>query len=338
MGKYVEQKFAVGIGIEVAAITLAHFTGQLMRVGQIAVVREGDAVGAVDEKRLGFRILVGPGGRVAHMPQAGGTPQVVHVPGAESLAHEPTRPALAAHTVVIGHDAGRVLTPVLKHDQGIVDLRRGRAVTHQSDYPAHQRPPNAARSRLRASLTGSRKGRLIDPCTQVSGATCVHKSRSPPAISQPLAAPNNTPKARFAEAKGLFSTARETMPARVVPITSTTMRMPSRAVQRATDSATDGPRKIAPASGLSASQTAIFAGQSDSSVDTRRSPKAGAEVQGSGQKTAFHSEPAGGNKYDQYDPVEQGHGDEFSQSDTKPPLRPSRANSATAARASSLDT
>ena len=135
--KHVQQEFAVGICVEIAAIAETHFAGQLAGVGEIAVVGQGDSVGAIDKKRLGLGIPMGACRGITHMPEAGGTLQVLHMASSKGLAHQSPRAARAAYSLVIGHDARRVLAAVLEHDQGVVDVRRRRALPHQADNPAH---------------------------------------------------------------------------------------------------------------------------------------------------------------------------------------------------------
>ena len=54
MGKYVKQHFRIGIGVDVAQVRFVNLLGQLFNVGQVAVMRQGNAVWRVDIKRLGF--------------------------------------------------------------------------------------------------------------------------------------------------------------------------------------------------------------------------------------------------------------------------------------------
>ena len=55
MGEHVEQHFRIGIGVDVAQIGSEQVAAQLIGVGQVAVVRQGDAVGTVYIERLGLR-------------------------------------------------------------------------------------------------------------------------------------------------------------------------------------------------------------------------------------------------------------------------------------------
>ena len=64
-----------------------HF-GQLARIGQIAVVRQADAVGRIDVERLRFGGAVAAGGRITHVADADVAPELEHVLLLEHIAHQ----------------------------------------------------------------------------------------------------------------------------------------------------------------------------------------------------------------------------------------------------------
>ena len=66
---------------------------------------------------------------VARQPQ--------HVLTLEHVLHQAVILALTQSAVVVGHDARRILTAVLKHDQRIVDGLIDRFITDYSDDAAH---------------------------------------------------------------------------------------------------------------------------------------------------------------------------------------------------------
>ena len=61
----VEHDLAVGGGVEVTAVVLTDVFDDLLHVGEVAVVGEDDAVGAVDVEGLGFGYGGATGGGVA---------------------------------------------------------------------------------------------------------------------------------------------------------------------------------------------------------------------------------------------------------------------------------
>ena len=86
--QHVEQHFGIGTGVEVAAVfALEHFA-EFARVGQVAVVREADAVWRVHVERLRFGGAVAAGGRVAHVAHADVALELLHVVLLEHVAHQ----------------------------------------------------------------------------------------------------------------------------------------------------------------------------------------------------------------------------------------------------------
>ena len=142
-GKQVQQHFRIAGGIDVVQILLLQFRPQRLRVGEIAVVRQGDAVGRVDIHRLGFREAGGAGRGIAHMADAHPARQPFDVSLLKDLAHQPGRLAQMHLPPGAGHDAGGVLPAVLQHRQGIVNLLIDRALTDHSNNAAHYRASSA---------------------------------------------------------------------------------------------------------------------------------------------------------------------------------------------------
>jgi hypothetical protein len=122
MREHVQQHLAVGVGVDVAQVRLEHLRAQLDRVGQVAVVREADAVGTVHVERLRQCRARAARGGIAHVADAVHSAQALHVLAAEHVAHQAVGLALLEHAVVAGHDARGVLAAVLQHRQRIVEL------------------------------------------------------------------------------------------------------------------------------------------------------------------------------------------------------------------------
>ena len=66
--EHVEQHFGVGAGVDVAPVVADQHFRELGGVGQVAVVREADAVRRVDVERLRLGGGVAAGGRIAQWP------------------------------------------------------------------------------------------------------------------------------------------------------------------------------------------------------------------------------------------------------------------------------
>ena len=115
---------------------LQHFA-QLARIGEIAVVRQADAIGRVHIERLGFRGAVTASRRIANMAHAHVALELLHVVLLEDIAHQPT--ALAHEQLAFGdgRDARRVLATVLQYRQCVIDALIDRAGSDDSGNTAH---------------------------------------------------------------------------------------------------------------------------------------------------------------------------------------------------------
>ncbi|MNN39066.1 hypothetical protein D3C81_1530900 [compost metagenome] len=79
VGEDVEQDFRVGTGVDVAQVGLVDLLGQLFNVGQVAVVRQGDAVWRVDVERLSLGRGRAARSRVTHMADPHVPDQALHM-------------------------------------------------------------------------------------------------------------------------------------------------------------------------------------------------------------------------------------------------------------------
>ena len=148
--EHVEQHFGIRRRVEVAAIFADQHVGELRRVGQVAVVREADAVRRVDVERLRLGRAVATGRRIAHVADADVALQLQHVPLLEHVAHEADVLAQEQLAFVLGHDARGILAAVLQHGQRVIDLLVDRAETDDADDSAHA-------CALRCPLAGVRR-------------------------------------------------------------------------------------------------------------------------------------------------------------------------------------
>ena len=136
-GQHVEQHFGIGAGVEVAAVfALEHFA-ELARVGEIAVVREADAVGRIHVEGLRFGGAVAAGGGITHVADADVALELQHVVLLEDVAHQAL--ALAHEQLAVGDrgDARGVLAAMLQHRQGVIDPLIDSAGSDDSGNAAH---------------------------------------------------------------------------------------------------------------------------------------------------------------------------------------------------------
>ncbi len=88
MGEHVEQHFRIGIGVHMAQVGLVNFLGQLLDVGEVAVVRQRDAVRRVDVERLSLGRRRAARGGVTHMTDAHMPDQTLHMTLMKHIAHQ----------------------------------------------------------------------------------------------------------------------------------------------------------------------------------------------------------------------------------------------------------
>jgi hypothetical protein len=137
VGEYIQQYFGVGVGVQVTQVVLEQLAGQLFGVGQVAVMRQGDAVGRVHVKRLGQGCTGAAGGGIAHVADADTAAQLLHMVLAKHITHQALALALAETTAITGHDTGGVLAPVLEHGERVVNLRRDIGFANDSNQATH---------------------------------------------------------------------------------------------------------------------------------------------------------------------------------------------------------
>ncbi len=137
MGKHVEQHFGIRVGIDVPQVRLVQLLGQLLDIGQVAVVRQGDAVGGVHVERLGLGRGRGAGGGITYMAQPHGADQALHVPLVEHIANQTVFLAQEQPVPVAGHYAGGVLAAMLQDGQSIVERLVDVRLAHYANNATH---------------------------------------------------------------------------------------------------------------------------------------------------------------------------------------------------------
>ena len=144
MREDVQQDLRIGAGVEVAQIIAHEVFLEWPGVGQIAVVRERDAIGRIHIERLGLGRGGAARGGVAHMADAHIALEVQHVAGVKDIAHQPVVFAQIQLAAVTGDHAGGVLAAVLEHGQAVVNGLVDRLPGHDTDYAAHRPAPQPA--------------------------------------------------------------------------------------------------------------------------------------------------------------------------------------------------
>ncbi len=125
--------------------------GNLVGIGEIAVMGERDAVGGVHIKRLCFSRTGRAGGRVAHMTDAVITDQPHHVARMKHIAHHAILLAEIKPAVMGCHNAGGILTAMLQYRQCVIEVLVNRALACNTHNTAHNSPQGCLWSAVSAS-------------------------------------------------------------------------------------------------------------------------------------------------------------------------------------------
>ena len=145
MGECIEENLRIRGGVQLAQVLAEQFLPQGRRIGQVAVMPEGDAERRVDIKGLGFGPGIATGGGVSGVADAHGAFELQHMPGVEHIPHQAVVLAQIHPIAVAGDDAGGVLTPVLDDGQAVVQGLIDRVRAENSDDAAHQPVPPLGR-------------------------------------------------------------------------------------------------------------------------------------------------------------------------------------------------
>jgi hypothetical protein len=137
MSEDVEQDLRIRGGVDMAQILPIEILLQLLGIGQVSVMSQGDSIGGVDVERLRLRRRGATSGRVTHMTDAAVTPQIDHVPGTEHILHQTIALAQMEALSVLGNDARRILPAMLKYQQRVVYGLIYRALPEDSDDTTH---------------------------------------------------------------------------------------------------------------------------------------------------------------------------------------------------------
>ncbi len=137
VGKNIQHDLGVRGGVQVALVVLVDVVDDLADVGQVAVVREDDAVRGVHVEGLGFGDGGAAGGGITDVADAHIAEQTGHVGAVEDVGDEAVFFVEVEAILVTGGDAGRVLSPMLQHGKRVIDDAADRMVSEDADDPAH---------------------------------------------------------------------------------------------------------------------------------------------------------------------------------------------------------
>ena len=133
----VQQHFRVGSGVEMPPVLTNDHLGKLGGIGEIAVVRQTDAIGRIDVEGLCFRSTFASGRRIADVSDARVPFELQHVLLLKYVAHQSTALAHIQFAVSGGGDACGILSAVLQYSQRIVDPLIDCAGSDDADNSTH---------------------------------------------------------------------------------------------------------------------------------------------------------------------------------------------------------
>ena len=162
--EHVEQHLGVRAGIDMAQIGGEQLLLELIGVGQVAVVGQGDAVGRIDIERLGFGLARRTGGRVADMTDAHIALQPLHVTRMEHVPYQPVVLAQQKATFIPGHHAGGILSAVLQDRQRVIDQLIDRFIGHEAYDTAHADLPRLVAPIQGAGFSAGTGAGIVTPC------------------------------------------------------------------------------------------------------------------------------------------------------------------------------
>lgn len=120
-----------------AQIGLVDFLGQLLDVGQVTVMRQGDAVRRVDVERLSLGRAGAASGRVAHMADAHMANQALHMALLEHVTYQAVVLAQEQATIMAGDNTGSILAAVLEDGEPVIQRLIDVRFTDDTDDATH---------------------------------------------------------------------------------------------------------------------------------------------------------------------------------------------------------
>jgi len=119
LGKEVEKKFGVGVGIDMSSDRVSEMRSEFFGIGEVAIVSDANAVRIVGVKRLGFGATTGASSGIATVSDSNIASKFNHMVSEEDIFDESIVFAKMETTHVGGDDASSVLSTVLQDSQTI---------------------------------------------------------------------------------------------------------------------------------------------------------------------------------------------------------------------------
>src|SRR3990167_7692236 len=141
VSEHVKQHFRIGVGVHVTQVRLVDLLGQLLDVGQVAVVRQGDAIRRVDVERLRFGRAGATRRRVAHVANAHMADQTLHVALLEHVTYQTVVLAQEQTAIMAGDNTGSILAAVLEDCEPVIQRLIDVRFTDDTDNAAHVTQP-----------------------------------------------------------------------------------------------------------------------------------------------------------------------------------------------------
>src|SRR3989338_8060417 len=117
-------------------IMINQLLAEYFRIREVPVVRQADAKGRREEERLRFKFAGTSCCWVTHMPDAHGSLQTLQRFCMEHVADHSVA-LLQVKLAVVGDDARGILSPVLEHDEAVIQVLDHIAVAGDSEDSAH---------------------------------------------------------------------------------------------------------------------------------------------------------------------------------------------------------
>ena len=139
MRKYIQKYFGIGVGINLPQVLLKQFLFQFICIGEIAVMRQADAIGRIDIKWLCLSRTLASGCRVTYMTDTHIALQASHVAGVKNITHQAIILAQVQPLSLTGNNPGSVLATMLQYGQTVVNSLIDGTVSNNAYYAALNR-------------------------------------------------------------------------------------------------------------------------------------------------------------------------------------------------------
>jgi hypothetical protein len=188
MGKDVEQDLGIRRGVEVAKIFDEEVALEILGIREVAVVGKHDAVGRIDVEGLSLGRAGRAGGGVTDMADTHVAAQLDHVARTEDIPRKTVVLAQMELVALTGDDTSGILSPVLEHEQRIVERLVDRTFTDDADDAAHDFLARAQPRRPRRMLLNGNSGLYPARLTRDNSEPPLRRSAGPRRMRLPMLA------------------------------------------------------------------------------------------------------------------------------------------------------